>query len=69
MSNPSSIINNLINGNLTDAKKGAKKFTLQRILDEAIWMGYTYIQGLMMACYLKEQISFQDYCDSMSNRK
>jgi hypothetical protein len=62
-------INDLLNGNLTDAINRAKKITLQSILDEAIWQGYTFNEGLMMACYLKQQISFQEYCDNMNNTR
>ena len=69
MSKASSIINNLINGNLKDAQEASKGFPAKLLTEEAQGMGYNYNEALLMTCYLKGIISFQDYCDSMNNKK
>jgi hypothetical protein len=63
------IIDNLLNGNLSDAKKGAKRASLQGIIDYLINEGETYNKALLTACYLKGKISFQEYCDNNNNSK
>ena len=67
--NASTIIDNLINGNLTDALCKAKYIPAGRLIKHAQGIGYNYNQALLMACYLKKVISFQDYCDSLNNTK
>lgn len=63
------VIENLINGNLTDAKEGATFFATITLLQEAMGIGYNYNEALLMSCYLKGAIPFQDYCDNMNNTK
>jgi hypothetical protein len=59
-----SIINNLINGNLTDAKKSAKRKPHNQLRQ-----GYQDATGCSdrtaaaAADYLKDSITFQEYCD------
>ncbi len=67
--NATATIETLINGNLTDAYSDAKFLSLQKLLDGAMGLGYNYNQALIMACYLKGHISFQDYCDNLNNTK
>ena len=64
------IIDNYINGNLTDAQKGAKRVSLQALVNflEMNW-GYDYNKALLTACYLKNQISFGDLCNNLNNQK
>ena len=64
-----SVIENLINGNLTDAQEEATFFATITLVHEAMGMGYNYNEALLMSCYLKGAISFQDYCDNMNNSK
>lgn len=63
------IIENLINGNLTDAKRLARNHSAQSIINAAMGYGYNYNESLIMTSYLKGIISFQDYCDNMNNTK
>jgi hypothetical protein len=58
------VIYNLINGNLTDAKEGAKNLDSKTIMRNAEDMGYPLKKALLMASYLKGVISFQEYCDN-----
>ena len=67
--NPQEIIEALINGNLTDAKSRAKFFSAGRLIDTAMGIGYNYNEALLMSCYLKGTIDFQEYCDNMNNTK
>lgn len=67
--NPMNIIENLINGNLTDAKKLARNHSAQSIIHAAMGYGYNYNESLLMVSFLKGIISFQDYCDNMNNTK
>ena len=64
----SSIIENLINGNLKDAKYSAKYVSAGKLIEAAMGYGYNYNEGLLMASYLKGIIDFQEYCDNMNNR-
>jgi hypothetical protein len=63
------VIENLINGNLTDAKRGATFFATITLIQEAMGFGYNYNEALLMSAYLKGIIPFQDYCDNMNNTK
>jgi hypothetical protein len=65
------IIHNLINGNLTDAKEQAKKYSSWKLMNAADELGYTIVESVAIAGYLKGAISFQDYCNCMegSNKK
>lgn len=68
MKHATTILNNLINGNLKDAQEGAKWFPSKHLIEEAQGMGYNYNEALLMTCYLKGVISFQEYCDNMNNK-
>lgn len=60
-----SIIENLINGNLTDAKQAAKRFALFDIARAACAdFGMTRNKAIMAAAYLKGRATFQAYCDA-----
>jgi hypothetical protein len=59
-----SIFENLINGNLTDAKKKAKRYSLSRLCTFAILLGYSPTKALAASAYLKGNGSFQRYCDA-----
>jgi hypothetical protein len=62
------VIDNLINGNLTDAKEIAVNLNASDIIHARMGQGYNYNESLLMASYLKGLISFQDYCDNSNNR-
>jgi phage terminase large subunit-like protein len=59
------VIDNFINGNLTEAKKGAKRYDglkIQRtLIDE---YGYSQNKAEKTAGYLKGLVSFQTACDA-----
>lgn len=59
------MIDNLINGNLADAKRQAQKFGLQRI---AVYcrtqLGWSARKSAAAANYLKTGVGFQVYCDA-----
>ena len=59
------MIDNLINGNLTTARQQAKRVSLQRIVsflqDE---YGWTLAKAYAAANYLKTGTGFQAYCDA-----
>jgi hypothetical protein len=61
------IIETLINGNLTDAKEQAKRYSVWKIMSAAEEMGYDPIQYVAIAGYLKGNIDFQKYCDIMNS--
>jgi len=61
-----SIIETLINGNLTDAKQQAKKYSSWKIMSAAEEMGYEPTQYVAIAGYLKGVLDFQKYCDTMN---
>jgi len=61
-------IENLINGNLSDAKTQAKTKSAKSLIESAMGMGYNYNEALLMASFLKGLIDFQDYCDNMNNK-
>lgn len=58
------MIDNLINGNLKDAKKQAKHKTLYAIYQYMLDLGYTKNKALASAAYLKEELDYQAYCDA-----
>ena len=58
-------IQNLINGNLTDAKNLAKKYSYWKLMTLAEDLGYSIHQCVAISGYLKGAISFQSYCDAM----
>jgi hypothetical protein len=60
-----SMIENFINGNLTDAKKQAKRFNLFRIVETLREeFGFSAHKSLKTAEYLKGYGSFQAACDA-----
>jgi hypothetical protein len=59
------LFDDLINGNLTDAKRQAKRHSALRIIAHAREvMGWPPHRALKAAEYLKEGGSFQEYCDA-----
>jgi len=64
-----SVIDNLLNGNLTQAEDDAKFIPAGKLIHEAEGRGYNYNEALVMVSYLKGIISFQDYCDNLNNTK
>lgn len=58
-------IENLINGNLTDAKRLAKKHSYWKLMTLAEHLGYPIHQCVAISGYLKGNLSFQVYCDTM----
>ena len=62
-----SILENLINGNITDAKKAAKRVSEKKITDWAIGnLGYDCQEGRVTALFLKGKMDYQNYCDGMA---
>jgi hypothetical protein len=57
-----SAIDNLINGNLTDAKDIAKDIPTMCIIENAENIGYSNHQALLIASYLKGLIDYEHYC-------
>jgi hypothetical protein len=58
-------IENLINGNLSDAKAKARPHgmtTLARVAEESF--GLTKEKAIMAAAFLKGHCTFQSYCDA-----
>lgn len=62
-------IDNLINGNLSEAKEIAVNLNASDILNARMGQGYNYNEALLMVSYLKGLITFQDYCDNSNNSK
>ncbi len=60
-----SLIENLINGNLDDAKRQAKRFAGTAIILAMLEdYGFSHEKALRAAQYLKGDCSFQVYCDA-----
>jgi hypothetical protein len=60
-----SLLNNLLNGNLTDAKQQAARYGLFDIARAAVeQLGYSRNKAIMAAAYLKGRCTFQAYCDA-----
>lgn len=59
----STVIENLINGNLSDAKKGAKRMSHKALRDAAMDYGHNDVSAAAVADYLKGSITFQQKCD------
>ena len=60
-----SMIQNLLNGNLKDAKRQAKKFAVGVITDYLHHdLGWTTTKSVAAADYLKTGKGFQEYCDA-----
>lgn len=58
------MIENLINGNLTDAKHQAKKYRRSKIYGHLIEQGWSHSRATLAAHYLKTGEGFQAYCDA-----
>ncbi len=58
------MFNNYINGNLTDAKKQARRFSFDRIRLFLIDSGYSENRAAAVAGYLKGLVPFQTACDA-----
>lgn len=62
-----SVLNNLVNGNLTDAKEGAKKYDLTHLASYFRRNGgMSFAKAAKAARYLKfpSEETFQSYCDA-----
>ena len=59
------LLENLLNGNLKDAKEQAKRFGLFKIAGAAMELGYSRNKAIMAAAYLKGCATFQAYCDAV----
>jgi len=57
------MLENLINGNLSTAKNQAKKYTFTRIVNFMKDAGYEETESNNAALYLKGHIEFQEYCN------
>lgn len=57
------MIDNLINGNLKDARKQAKKFSYALIIKYCEAMGWSSEKSIYAAMYLKKGVMFQLFCD------
>lgn len=59
------VFDNLINGNLEDAKRGAKRYgTASLTMHCTEELGFTWEQAFHAVNYLKNGGSFQAYCDA-----
>ncbi len=62
------VVNNLINGNLKDAKHGAKRHGFWSLRDALKEAGHSEAKAEAGAAYLKEaegNATWQDYCDAI----
>ena len=59
-----SMLNNLENGNLADAKKQAKRHSLTAIKNHLVESGESLKSATNTAEYLKGEKEFQAYCDA-----
>ncbi len=59
------MIDNLINGNLKEAKQQAKRFSEGKIRFYLIDLGWSVVKSTLAASYLKgNQSAWQDYCNA-----
>lgn len=58
------MIENLINGNLTDAKRQAKRYSEGTIRFALIEHGFSVVRATLAAAYLKGSDCWQAYCDA-----
>ena len=59
------MIDNLINGNLKDAKRQAKRYKQADIMQFCIEeYGMSFEKAVASAMFLKNQIDHQQYCDA-----
>lgn len=57
------LIDNLINGNLKDAKRLAKRFSGLRIVEALKEAGHSERKALLGAAWVKGSPCWQEYCD------
>ena len=57
------VIENLINGNLSDAKEGASRYDMWTLAQVARTYLGSRNKAIMAAAYLKGRATFQAYCD------
>lgn len=62
------MIDNLINGNLADAKIHAKRFSPLAIYQHLRQEGWTERQALAAAHFLKGRITWAQYCERTSEQ-
>jgi hypothetical protein len=59
------VFDDLINGNLTDAKRRARRFTTFRLSMYARQcLFWSFDRSVKAAAYLKGECSLQEYCDA-----
>lgn len=59
------LVQNLLNGNLTDAKTQAKRYRLAQIVNHLHYMcGWSADRSNKAAVYLKTGEGWQQYCDA-----
>lgn len=56
------IIESLINGNISDAKKKAQNRSFMWLVSQGEEMGYDPMTRWKIAAYLKGMISWEEYC-------
>jgi hypothetical protein len=59
------LINNLVNGNLSEARKGAERFSANKICAALVeYLGYSPYKAARGAVWLKTGKGWQQYCDA-----
>lgn len=62
------IFENLVNGNLSDAKRGAANYSGQELAEFAEQqLGWSTEKSLAAALYMLGETSFQSFCDMKDN--
>lgn len=64
-----SLIENYINGNLTDAKRQAKRYGFAALLNGLQDFGFGAVSAIAIASFLKGQGTFQAACDAEHNER
>ena len=59
-----SIIDNLINGNLKEAKRQAKRFGFVKLRNALMEHGFPFNRAHYATSFLKEGTHYQEYCDA-----
>ena len=57
------LLENLVNGNLSTAKKQARRFSSSKIVSYLEDSGQNSEKAALTALYLKGGLDWQDYCD------
>lgn len=58
------ILNNYWNGNITDAKKGARRYSFAQIVEALKDLGYGEYNAEQIAGFLKNKNTFQEAADA-----